>query len=179
MRVSFELTRDDYAALSFARSPSPMLSKTRWLVLAALCGAVLVLMGLLSWLTGGLEWLDETPLLRPLLYAAGVCLGALVALALLLRALRAWVRRLPREDGATLGPHELSLDEAGLRVTGRSGHSFVAWPAIVEIRETGDHLFLYVDRMMAYVVPKRAFASPAECASFAEFARARAGRRTP
>ncbi len=174
MRVSFELTRDDYAALTFHKAPSPRMTRQRLLVLALLLGLMVGLMGLLTLLHGGLAWIDEAPLLRPLLWVIGIAVGAFVALSALLWALRVWVRRLPREDGATLGEHTLEVGEEGFHVEGRSGRSFVKWTAVVEVRETREHVFLFVDRMLAYVVPKRAFASTAECASFVDHAKARA-----
>lgn len=173
MRVSFELTRDDYAALTFHKASPPRMTRQRLLVLALLLGVMVGLMGLLTLLHGGLAWVDEAPLLRPLLWAIGIAVGAFVAISALLWALRLWVRRLPRDDGATLGEHTLEVDEDGFHVEGRSGRAFVKWSAIVEVRETNEHLFLFVDRMLAYVVPKRAFTSADECAAFADYVRAR------
>ncbi len=177
MRVSFELTRDDYAALTFHRAPPHPLTRQRLLVLALLLGLMVGLMGLLTLFHGSLAWIEEAPLLRPLLWAIGVAVGAFLALSALLWALRVWIRRLPRDDGATLGEHTLEVGEEGFHVEGRSGRSFVKWSAVVEVRETSNHVFLFVDRMLAYVVPKRAFPSGAECASFVDHAKARAPAR--
>lgn len=70
-----------------------------------------------------------------------------------------------------LGRHQIELDETGFHVEGRAGRSFIRWSGVVEVLEVEAHVFLYVDRMMAYVIPKRAFASAGECARFVEFAR--------
>jgi hypothetical protein len=121
MQLEFDLTRDDYAALTFARSPSTTVTRLRWLVLAALLTLVAALMGLLTFLTGGTAWVDDAPLLRPLLYLIGGALGAFAVVSALVAALRIWVRRLPRDDGATLGRHQIELEEAGFHVEGRSG----------------------------------------------------------
>lgn len=171
MQLEFDLTRDDYAALTFARSPSATVTRRRWLLLAVLLTLVAALMGLLTFLTGGTAWVDDAPLLRPLLYLIGAALGAFAAVSALVAGLRVWVRRLPRDDGATLGRHQIELEEAGFHVEGRSGRAFVRWSAVVEVLEVEAHVFLYVDRMMAYVIPKRAFATAGDCARFVEFAR--------
>lgn len=171
MQLEFDLTRDDYAALTFARSPSTSVVRKRWLLLAGLLTAAALLMGALTLLTGGTEWLDDAPLLRPLLYLIGGTLGAFALLSALVAGLRLWVRRLPREDGATLGRHQIELSETGFHVEGRSGRAFVRWSAVVELLEVEAHVFLYVDRMMAYVIPKRAFAGSGECDRFVDFAR--------
>jgi len=173
MRVSYELTRDDYAALTFAKAPPRRTTRLRLLVLGVLIGVVLGLMALLTWLTGGLAWIDDLPGFRLLLWVTASVLAAFLALTALLAGLRLWVRRLPRDDGATLGRHELEVGEDGLHVEGRSGRAFVRWSAIVELRETDEHVFLYVDRMLAYVVPKRAFGDGAELERFLGLARAR------
>ncbi|MCC6899429.1 MAG: YcxB family protein [Polyangiaceae bacterium] len=178
MQLEFDLTRDDYAALAFARSPSASRVRQRWGLLAVLLCLVALLMALLTFLTGGTEWLDDTPLLRPLLYLIGGSLGAFALVSALVAGLRLWVRRLPRDDGATLGRHQIELADDGFHVEGRSGRAFVRWSAVVELREVEAHVFLYVDRMMAYVIPKRAFASPGECARFVAFAKQHVGVRT-
>lgn len=177
VRIEFELTRDDYAALTFARAPSAGVMRRRILALLALATAALGLMALLTLLTGDLAWVDDAPLMRPLLYLTAGVLAAFVAVSLSLVGLRAWVRRLPRDDGATLGAHQLELGEEGFVVEGRAGRSFVRWSAIVELRETSEHVFLFVDRMLAYVVPKRAFAADPDCRAFVELVQAKLGRR--
>ncbi|MBI3201482.1 MAG: YcxB family protein [Myxococcales bacterium] len=175
MQLEFDLTRDDYAALTFARSPGTVATRKRWLLLAGLLSLVALLMALLTFLTGGTAWLDDAPLLRPLLYLIGGSLGAFALVSALVAGLRLWVRRLPRDDGATLGRHQIELCEEGFHVEGRSGRAFVRWSAVVELLEVEAHVFLYVDRMMAYVIPKRAFASPGECARFVDFAKKHVG----
>lgn len=176
MRLEFDFTRDDYAALAFAKSPSASTRRKAALLLASLALLVALLMGVLTVATGSLAWADD-PLLQVLLYAIAVVLGLLALVSLLLALLRVWVRRLPRDDGATLGHHVLEVEDDGIRVEGRSGSSLVRWDAILDVRTTDDHVFMYVDRMAALVIPKRAFASADECAGFVERARSDRHRR--
>lgn len=171
MQVRFELTRDDYAALTFARAPSSAQMRRRFLVLGVLLTLVVLLLGLLTLLTGDLSFVDRAPLLRPLSYATAATLAAFFLLSLALVGVRRWVRSVPRDDGALLGVHELELSDAGFTVEGRAGRSFVRWSAVVELRETESHVFLFVDRMLAYVVPKRAFSDRDACAHFVTYVR--------
>lgn len=174
--VELELTRDDYVAAVFSKADERMPKRWQWLLLGALLGLALLLMGAVSLLTGGLEWLDEAPLVRPLIYAIGVVLGLMVVVLGLVAALRAWVRRMPRDDGAVLGWHRVALTEDGVHIETRAGRSFVAWSGVFEIHDRGEHILLFIDRGAAHVVPKRAFSSTGEAQRFVQIARERSDR---
>jgi hypothetical protein len=59
----------------------------------------------------------------------------------------------------------------GLHWSSHCGEGRVAWHAILRIVETKAHIFLYVDRAIAHVVPKRSFLSEAAAVEFIATAR--------
>lgn len=84
----------------------------------------------------------------------------------------------PALDGSVLGPKHTSLDDTGLTERLRYHTYHVAWPGILSVDETQEHVFFRVDRCGGYVIPKRAFGSRETVAEFVAFARGRldAGR---
>lgn len=177
VRVEFEIDREDFAEAVLAVAERRPIRRWQWVLLGSLAVAVLVLMGLITALTGNLSWLDDSPLFRPLLYALGVVLGLLFLVLALRAALRMWVRSRPRDDGSVLGWHAIELDEEGLREETRHGKSTVTWSGVLEVREAPNHVFLFVDRGQAHVIPVRAFASDQARQAFVDFARARSSER--
>lgn len=177
MRVEFELTRDDYAAFAFAKASQRALKRWQWGLLGALLALLVVLMALLTVITGDLSWVDETPWMRPAFWGLSTVLALMLVLAVLRIALRVWVRSLPRDDGAVLGWHRVALEEDGLHEETRVGTAFVKWSGVVEVRDAGDYILVFIDRSIAHVVPKRAFASGAEARHFLELAKLRTAER--
>lgn len=86
----------------------------------------------------------------------GLTLGAaltVVCFALLFaRQRRAWR---PDEDGFFLGEFELELGPDGIRSRHRRGESQILWSALRGLTCTSQHVFLWVDRLSAVVVPRR------------------------
>jgi hypothetical protein len=66
--------------------------------------------------------------------------------------LRAWR---PREVGYVLGPCRFEIDTSGIRTIGAHRTSFLEWRCMEAVDETDQYLFLPVDRIMAFVLPKR------------------------
>ncbi|HEX6273528.1 MAG TPA: YcxB family protein [Polyangiaceae bacterium] len=79
----------------------------------------------------------------------------------------------PVPNGSILCSHEYWLEDDGLRCRTPGWHGVTRWSAIFRVDETDQHLFVMIDRAAAYTLPKRAFASPADAARFAELVRAR------
>jgi hypothetical protein len=74
-------------------------------------------------------------------------------------------------EGACLGPRRTTLDDGGIRE--RSAHSehHTDWEGVLSVEETGQHVYVMIDRFAGYIIPKRAFADVADLQEFLRFAR--------
>lgn len=111
------------------------------------------------------------PAISGFLLASLVCGGVVAYIQVSTRN-----RAAPREDGSVLGHHSLELGPDGIVEAGPNYSCATRWPGIVEVRDTKDHIFLMTDACAGYIVPKRAFGSPAEHGAFMHNIRAHRGR---
>lgn len=74
-------------------------------------------------------------------------------------------------QGSLLCPKEIRIDGEGLHQSSKHGASTAFWPGILNIEDTGDMIYFYVDLTSAYFIPKRFFANPEEAAAFVTQAR--------
>jgi hypothetical protein len=66
----------------------------------------------------------------------------------------------PEQGGILLGSHTFSLTSEGFEDQGTFSYSLTKWPAIRAIEETPEHLFVFIDKTAAHIVPKRCFPHP-------------------
>lgn len=67
----------------------------------------------------------------------------------------------PLEDGFILGKKKLTVDENQIVVAAEHFQSHIDWAAILEIAESDEHIYLFVDKVDALVIPKRQLDDPA------------------
>jgi len=90
-------------------------------------------------------------------------------------AMRTFLRR-TFNDGpqhAWLGHHVVEVSEEGVSDTGDHGQLTIRWSGIGRVREDEHYVYLYTQPDAALVVPKRAFADPAEARELVASARQR------
>jgi len=87
----------------------------------------------------------------------------------------------PIASGDALGPKSYELTDDNIVVVSRHSEYTLRWSGVLSVEETPHHLFLFTDRCMALIVPKRSFDSPAAVAEFKDFseAHARGAELTP
>ena len=73
--------------------------------------------------------------------------------------------------GSFLAPTDFELSSDGLHWRCRGGEGHWAWNAILNITETKTHIFLFVDKAAAHVIPKRCFPSESAMTEFVSAAR--------
>jgi hypothetical protein len=73
--------------------------------------------------------------------------------------------------GPFLAPTDYRLSADGLHWQNHRGEGRIAWHAVLEVDQTASHIYLFVDRAMAHVLPKRCFASEAAAQDFLMLAR--------
>jgi hypothetical protein len=110
-----------------------------------------------------------------------VVVGAVVMFAAILMSSRIALRRMaPAPNGNFLGPCAFELDGAGLRSNRGASHSFAAWETVLDVTRTDTHVFVWIDRLSAYVLPCRGLpegVTPDQLANWISAARARAPER--
>jgi hypothetical protein len=79
-----------------------------------------------------------------------------------------WQLRRRRE---AFDPHSLSICEEGVSTTVPSGTFLFRWHVVRSIVEHRDHVFFYVSKVEAYVLPKSAFVDAQEARRFVQTAR--------
>lgn len=177
MRVEFELGQADFAAFTDAvwrNRVGAAFKPRRWLLVGVLL-AIAVALGVVLTLLTGTDWLAD-PFVKFLLWAIAVVFALLIAVTLVLAALRRYSLGRPPRDPAMLGWRVIELVDDGVRETTASGSELTPWKAVQEVSETPELILFYLSRVSAHVVPKRAFSSVEELGRFVERARSRAGR---
>ena len=58
-------------------------------------------------------------------------------------------------DGHVLGPQQIRLTEEGIETRKENCESRTSWSAVKAIEETKDHLFIFLDTIVAHIIPKR------------------------
>ena len=72
----------------------------------------------------------------------------------------------PLKQGGILGKHNYYVTENGLKETTKFTETFTQWEGMQSIEQTKNLLMLFLDKHMAYIIPKRYFKSEAECQAF-------------
>lgn len=100
----------------------------------------------------------------------------------LLAALMLWALASPAVQGRMIwqstrrskelrAPHSFAVTEEGLGIQAGEGRSVLKWSAISQLSVEAERLFVFASAASAYIVPRRAFAAPAEFEAFIEAAR--------
>ena len=95
-----------------------------------------------------------------------VLAGAVLGLVAVLLYLRVWVAAsAPARDGLFYREFRYTLDAEGIRVVRPGIEAITQWPAVRKATSSGEHLYLWIDRLQAHVIPWRELpgaTSPAE-----------------
>jgi hypothetical protein len=148
--ISTNLTVEDWRALQSQAASRMLRTETprgQWLRLGIAAAAFTVLaLGMSGWLGRGAWALD------PMSVLVGV---VIVAAAALLNARLAVRRAAPASNGMFLGPCRYELDRAGLRSARGRTSSTCAWPGVIDVTRTDTHVFVWIERFTAFVIPGR------------------------
>jgi hypothetical protein len=163
--VHVETTSTDYAAAQRVLGRG---AHAPWRTLLWITPALVVLI---------VAWLGMTAIVEEVVpRSAG--LGALVTLPI------AWIIyfRLVRytnkyryksildPNGSFLTPTDIELAPDGVHWSSKRGEGRTNWSAVHKIEETKQHIYIFVDRAAAHVLPKRNFATPEAATAFVKLA---------
>jgi YcxB-like protein len=76
------------------------------------------------------------------------------------------ISKMPDDKGEILGEKTYILTDDGLKQVSEYGESFVKWIGIKSLEENENYLFIFVDKIAAYVIPKRYFSNMSETKEF-------------
>ncbi|MBA2114536.1 YcxB family protein [Bremerella alba] len=95
-------------------------------------------------------------------------LGVVVVCALLLSILywRAWAS-IGKTAKVIPGPQTLRLWDDYLELTAERGGSRRSWNKVPRVQNMPEHVVIYIQKMRAYVIPKRYFSTPEQAEAFA------------
>lgn len=69
------------------------------------------------------------------------------------------IKKMPKDKGAILGNREYLIEDKGFREISDSSETLTNWEGFKEIQESTDHYYLFVDKIAAYIIPKRSFSN--------------------
>ncbi len=69
------------------------------------------------------------------------------------------IMRLPSKNAGVCGEHTLEIDDSGIRETSPVTEMSAAWRDIYSIEQDKRFIYVYVDTIFAFVIPKRSFAT--------------------
>ena len=161
VRLKYDVTVQDYEALSVRAHQAPTMRGHWWRHLAAqLAVWVLVYASLAAWIRTVTE--EAFASVGEIVVALGVVALIVTACVFLSYLIHPWrVRRLARKmigsdpQESFLGPQELDADAGGVTLEGGGVRAHYEWSAIKRLAETATHLFLMTGRIHGIIVPKR------------------------
>ncbi len=72
------------------------------------------------------------------------------------------IKKMPDDKGSTLGYRTYLIEEKGFRSISELGETFTNWKGLKKIQESQDYYYLFIDKMVAYIIPKRSFLNKIE-----------------
>jgi hypothetical protein len=163
--VHVQNTVDDSAIFSQAAMKS--FGPYRWMQILA------NIFGFLLWIVLAVLLLLLMPGNPP--YPAAIATILTIGLGLFLiqsHMARRMQKRMWDPKGLFLRPHDITVSSQGISLKSDVTELKCDWQAFLRVEETPTHLFLYIERVMAYIVPKREFATPEEASRFRTIVRA-------
>lgn len=156
LSFGFELTRDDYNA--FIRLV--YLRLQIWRRLAFFATIVVIVQVFLL------------PVSDPITIVVSCIISFVVYIVLLMLALR-FSTRGPSKGGSMLGYRTMHFTDEAITYESDTSNGNYRWSAILKIVETKSAFYLFIDRHMAILVPKRVFDNPEQQRRFEELVKGR------
>lgn len=78
------------------------------------------------------------------------------------------IKKLPDTNGSILGQKTYILQDDGLKEITETSETLTKWNGIKKIIETEEYIYVFVDKIAAYVIPKRYFSEEKERIEFIE-----------
>ncbi|SMO70149.1 YcxB-like protein [Saccharicrinis carchari] len=86
------------------------------------------------------------------------------------------IKRIPDSSGSILGEKTYLMEENGFKEISESSETLTSWEGLKEIQESKDYYFLFVDKIAAYIIPKRSFRNKMQEQDFIDAVNRKMGR---
>lgn len=73
--------------------------------------------------------------------------------------LKGFIWIMPSNKPGLLGEHFIEITDAGLRETTAVNDSFYYWEGIQSIKQDSKYIYIFVNSIMAHIIPKRSFST--------------------
>jgi hypothetical protein len=155
MEINIDLTRDDYADFNKYYFLKKGLKKRIYLVF--------VVAFILPFIINSGRPFDFLTYLTNVIIA-GLVFGLIYIGGMTLALKR--TRKLPSDNGSILGMKKFIITDEGLIEESESNKNLQKWKSIKSIETNDNSVFIFVDNVAAYVIPKRFFKDEAEQQNF-------------
>jgi protein-S-isoprenylcysteine O-methyltransferase Ste14 len=160
--LHIDVTLDDYRAfLSFmqtrathtlAQEGNPFLPKILMFLIAIVLGITLLF--LVNAFGGHIH--------LPSAIGAAVLVLVIVVSMVYWQMRRLQDQMLPQPEGSVLGSHLYKIREDAIHIHSSYGTTQLSWRGIKSLEETPRHFFLFIDRSVAFILPKHSFAGESQ-----------------
>jgi hypothetical protein len=155
MEINIDLTRDDYADYNKYYFLNKRLKKRLYLIIiVAFCISFLVNRG---------RPFDLLTYFMSLIFAGFVFAILYIGITILSIHL---LKKLPADNGCILGKKKFTITDEGLIEESESNVNLQKWKGIKSIETNNNSVFIFVDNIAAYVIPKRFFKDETEQENF-------------
>ncbi|OYU96584.1 MAG: hypothetical protein CFE21_09380 [Bacteroidetes bacterium B1(2017)] len=155
MEINIDLTREDFADFNKYHYLKKGYKKRFYMILAVALGLTLIL-------KKDKEFEPSSFIVTFLL--TGFTFGILNYVGMLLTI--KYAVKLPLSNGSILGKRKFSVTEEGLIEESDTNKNLQKWKGIQSIETSQNSIFIFVDTLAAYVIPKRFFKDQTEQENF-------------
>lgn len=93
-------------------------------------------------------------------------IGGIIGDLLLIGIVKLQVMKIPYNKDGLMGEHTIEIDEKGVRETTAVNDGFHLWEGIHSIKQDKEYIYIFLDSILAHIIPKKAFNSVNEANEF-------------
>jgi hypothetical protein len=79
------------------------------------------------------------------------------------------IKKMPDDNGGTLGEKTYNFLDEGFKEITENNETLTKWDGIKRMAESKNYIYLFVDKIAAYIIPKRYFVTEDEKIKFIDF----------
>jgi len=155
MEINVNITRGDYADFNKYYYQKKMLKKTIWLSVI-----IVLVVPLIAYIGQDFSFLSYIELVA--VYGPVFVMINLIIMPLTMHL----TKILPAENGSILGKKKFLITDEGLIEEAENNTNLQKWKGIKTVELSNKSVFIFVDNMVAYIIPKRFFKNKTEMLNF-------------
>jgi len=92
--------------------------------------------------------------------------GGIVGDLLLIYRMKSQIMKLPEDKPGLLGKHIIEISEEGIRESTSVNTGLQTWNGVLSVEQDKEYIYVFLDSMIAHIIPKRSFESIVEANQF-------------